>query len=70
MTLTFATFTGFTPSMMIAETIRLNIQLIFNLRVFVAKVIITMFITKFFVTVTAAVGAAAGPTEHTSTDVG
>jgi len=66
---TFATFTGSTSTMMIAKTICLNIQLIFRLRFFEAKVFCVMCLTKFLVTVAAAVDAAAGPTEHTRTNI-
>jgi len=67
---TFATVCGLASRMVKTEAICLDIQLISNLRVFEAKMITTMFNTKFLVTVAAGVGAAAGPTEHTRTNIG
>jgi len=67
---TLATFASLASGMVKTKAICLNIQLISCPRTFEAKVIITMFITKFLVTIEAAVGVVAAPTEHTRTNIG
>jgi len=66
---TLATFAASASAMMIAKTICLNIQLIFRLRYFEAKVFCAMCLTKFLITIAAVVGAAGTPTEHTRTNI-
>jgi len=65
----FTTFASFASRMMIAKTICLDIQLVSLSCIFETKMIFTMFITKFLVTVAAVVGAAAGPTENTGANI-
>jgi len=69
MALTFATFCGLASRMVKTEAICLNIQLVSISCIFETKMFCVMCLTKFLVTVAAAVGAAAGPTEHTRTNI-
>ena len=66
---TFTAFCGLASRMVKTEAICLNIQLVSISCILEAKVFCVMCLTKFLVTVAAAVGAAAGPTEYTRANI-